>query len=214
MARALLHTLVRSCAKTPGHGLMVREGIHYTMLPACTDEKRQGVTCGASQPAQWQYEQTDSTGRLLRSTYSQTRTHTHRGHFVCKNICTVVENVFYTQPFSLQILQTNDCSLYLQLLTILTPSHQALMFCHDPSLPPQAHKVTFGFRPRAQKGSMQSFELYQIMYRRCVCQQRAPKGLLWIREGFALQKVPCVSGYDRRSVTRCRYVTDLRLNVL
>lgn len=48
MARALLHTLVRSCAKTPGHGLIVREGIHYTMLPACTDEKRQGVTCGAS----------------------------------------------------------------------------------------------------------------------------------------------------------------------
>lgn len=25
---------------------MARAGIHYTMLPACTDERRQGVTYG------------------------------------------------------------------------------------------------------------------------------------------------------------------------
>lgn len=48
MARALLHTPIRSCAKTPGHWVIVRGGIHYMMLPACTDKKRQGVTYGAS----------------------------------------------------------------------------------------------------------------------------------------------------------------------
>lgn len=38
-ARARACTLVRSCAKTPGHGLMVREGTHYTMLPVCSDRR-------------------------------------------------------------------------------------------------------------------------------------------------------------------------------
>lgn len=64
MAHALLHTLVRSCANTPGHGLIVRGGLHYMMLPACPDKKRQGMTCGASQPAQWPYEHTPQEGCL------------------------------------------------------------------------------------------------------------------------------------------------------
>lgn len=48
MARALLHTPVRSCAKSLGHRVIVRGRIHYMMLPACTDKKRQGVTYEAS----------------------------------------------------------------------------------------------------------------------------------------------------------------------
>lgn len=47
MACTLLHTPVRSYAKTPGHGVIVRGGMHYMMLPARADKKRQGVTYGA-----------------------------------------------------------------------------------------------------------------------------------------------------------------------
>lgn len=110
MARALLHTPVRSCAKTPGHGVIVGEGIHYMMLPACADKKRQGVTCRASQRAQWQCDQSDSTGGLLRSTNPWTNTLIHTEHILyAKNMGVMVEKLFAYMPYLQCIYMTTAC---------------------------------------------------------------------------------------------------------
>lgn len=114
MARALLHTPVRSCAKTPGHGVIVGEGIHYMMLPACADKKRQDVTCRASQCAQWQCDQRDSTGGLLRSTNPWTNTLIHTEHILyAKNMGAMVENNLRIYLIYIGLLWLYDCCLYL-----------------------------------------------------------------------------------------------------